>query len=470
MNTKLRWIPWALVVVLAATLVATLSVALRKPRNVERIVEKKVEVPVQVTTTVTNNITNDIPVTVEKIVEIPAEIPPVFGLYEAFCTNYFSAQFATNDFDALKGIGTLKVTVSLGSALARVIGEESARAKFELKLRQLGVPVSESAPFWVNLNVNGLWDDQYNVTLTYTIRTSVSEVQTIPREDAFHRTIITSWQNGVFGFAGRNVAPDAIAKAIEGEAEKFANAYLRANSDWLATKKKMTEAGVGSAAASGSVASNTPAIEIRAFGTGFFVTDDGYLLSNHHVVKGAKSIFVKSPTGFVPAKIVSTDSQNDIALLKVDGRFKPLPLVSSKDVKLGASAFTLGFPNPELQGISAKLTKGEISSLSGIRDDPRQFQISVPVQPGNSGGPLIDDSGNVIGIVTARLSEAASLISSGVLPQNVNYALKSSFVSAFLEAQSAVASRLAKSRSVAGQKLEDLVRESEQSVSMVVTY
>src|SRR6266567_9152735 len=168
-----------------------------------------------------------------------------------------------------------------------------------------------------------MWDAQYNVTLTYTIRTSVSEVQTIPREDAVHRTIITSWENGAFGFAGRTVAPDAIAKAIEGEAEKFANAYLRANSAWLATKKKMAEAGVGSVASSGSVASNAPTLEIRSFGTGFFVTDDGYLLSNCHVVKGAKSIFVKSPTGFITAKVVSTDSQNDIALLKADGRFKP---------------------------------------------------------------------------------------------------------------------------------------------------
>jgi S1-C subfamily serine protease len=92
------------------------------------------------------------------------------------------------------------------------------------------------------------------------------------------------------------------------------------------------------------------------------------------------------------------------------------------------------------------------------------------VQPGNSGGPLIDDSGNVVGIVTARLSEAASLTSSGMLPQNVNYALKSSFVSAFLEAQNAVASRLPKPRTLSGQKLEDLVKDSEQSISMVVTY
>jgi hypothetical protein len=262
MNTKLRWIPWVLAAVLAVSFAATLRVALRKPRDVERVVEKKVEVPVQVITTITNSITNNIPVTIEKIVEIPAEIPPIFKLYEAFATNYYSAEFTTNDFDALKGIGTLKVTVSLGSALNRVIGEESARAKFELKLRQLGVPVSESAPFWVNLNVNGLWDDQYNVTLTYTIRTSVSEIQTIPREDAFHRTIITTWQNGVFGFAGRTIAPDTIAKAIEAEAEKFANAYLRANSTWLATKKKMAEASGGGVAPSGSVSSDTPALEI----------------------------------------------------------------------------------------------------------------------------------------------------------------------------------------------------------------
>ena len=119
---------------------------------------------------------------------------------------------------------------------------------------------------------------------------------------------------------------------------------------------------------------------------------------------------------------------------------------------------------------SSGLAQIFISAVSGIQDDPRHFQVSVPIQPGNSGGPLVDGSGNVIGIITARLSENASLTSSGALPQNVNYALKSSFLAAFLEAQSEVSARLPKPHTSRDQKLEDLVKDVEPSVALVVTY
>ena len=470
--TKSRWIPWVLFLAAAIAFFVTLPIALRKPPSAEKLAETKVEVPVVVEKLVTNTFiyTNAIPVTVEKIVEVPAEIPATYKFYEIFATNYFGAEFVTNNFERLKGIGEVKVVLSLDSAVEKAIGEESARAKFELKLRQLGVPISESAPHWVRVNVSGMWDQQNNITLTYSISSTVTELQTITREDAFRRFILITWENGSFGYAGRTVAPDALAKALEEQAEIFANAYLRANSDWLAAKKKQPENGSPSTSKPFVAAPNAEASEPRGFGTGFFVTEDGYLVSNHHVVKGSKSVFVKTQAGIIPAKVVSTDSQNDIALLKVEGSFKPLPLVSSRDAKLGATVFTLGFPNPELQGISPKLTKGEISSLSGVQDDPRHFQVSVPVQPGNSGGALIDDTGNVIGLVSARLNEFVSLASSGTLPQNVNYALKSSFVNAFLEAQPAVASRMPKPRSSLGQKLEDLVKQAEPATVMVLVY
>ena len=86
----------------------------------------------------------------------------------------------------------------------------------------------------------------------------------------------------------------------------------------------------------------------------------------------------------------------------------------------------MGFPNIGLQGFAPKLAKGEIASLSGAQDDARYFQISVPVQSGNSGGALVDERGNVVGVVSAKLSASAALQSSGALPENVNYAVKSS--------------------------------------------
>ncbi|MGD0208561.1 MAG: tetratricopeptide repeat-containing serine protease family protein [Verrucomicrobiota bacterium] len=159
--------------------------------------------------------------------------------------------------------------------------------------------------------------------------------------------------------------------------------------------------------------------------TGFFITDDGYLISNYHVVKDAAQVRLVTSAGFISAKVVNVDAANDLALLKADGRFAPLPIAASRGVKLGGTVVTVGFPNIGLQGFSPKLAKGEIASLSGAADDARYFQISVPVQPGNSGGALVDERGNVIGIVSAKLDASAALAATGALPENVNYAVKS---------------------------------------------
>jgi len=106
--------------------------------------------------------------------------------------------------------------------------------------------------------------------------------------------------------------------------------------------------------------------------------------------------------GLIDAKVVQVDAANDLALLKATGRSAPLPIAASRTVNLGGTVATIGFPDIGLQGFAPKLAKGEIASLSGAADDPRYFQISVPVQPGNSGGALVDDRGNVIGIVSAN--------------------------------------------------------------------
>src|SRR5439155_25702432 len=123
--------------------------------------------------------------------------------------------------------------------------------------------------------------------------------------------------------------------------------------------------------------------------------------------------------GIISVKVVSVDTANDLALLKAEGRFAALPITSSRAVKLGGTVATVGFPNIGLEGFAPKLAKGEVASLSGARDDPRYFQISVPLQPGNSGGALVDDRGNVIGVVSGKLDAAIALTSTGTLPENV---------------------------------------------------
>jgi uncharacterized protein len=207
----------------------------------------------------------------------------------------------------------------------------------------------------------------------------------------------------------------------------------------------------------------------KSTGTGFFITDDGNLISNYHVVKDATKVRLLTSTGLIDAKVVQVDAANDLALLKADGRFVPLPIAASRTVNLGGTVATVGFPDIGLQGFSPKLAKGEIASLSGAADDPRYFQISVPCQPGNSGGALVDERGNVIGIVSAKLNAAAALAASGALPENVNYAVKSSFLLGFLESVPDVSAKL-KTPVTADRKFEDVVKSARDAAVLVLVY
>jgi hypothetical protein len=206
-----------------------------------------------------------------------------------------------------------------------------------------------------------------------------------------------------------------------------------------------------------------------ATGTGFFITDDGYLISNYHVVKNATKVRLLTSTGLIDAKVVQVDAANDLALLKADGRFAPLPIAASRTVNLGGTVATIGFPDIGLQGFAPKLAKGEIASLSGASDDPRYFQISVPVQPGNSGGALVDERGNVIGIVSAKLDASVALAASGALPENVNYAVKSSLLLSFLESVPDVSAKL-KVPITADRKFEDVVKSAQNAAVLVLVY
>lgn len=204
--------------------------------------------------------------------------------------------------------------------------------------------------------------------------------------------------------------------------------------------------------------------DLQANGSGFFVTNDGYLVTNFHVVKDAKKVKVKNNSGIYSAVVVHVDQDNDLALLKVSGRFAPL-LISTNDAQLGEAVFTIGFPNIVLQGTEPKYTDGKISSLAGVRDDPKDYQVSVPVQPGNSGGPLVDMRGSVVGVVVAKLNDIAALSSSGDLPQNVNYAIKGKYLNDFLRQFPEIKLNSTKQTSSG-----DIIQAAQRSVAIVLVY
>jgi S1-C subfamily serine protease len=208
----------------------------------------------------------------------------------------------------------------------------------------------------------------------------------------------------------------------------------------------------------------------KVVGTGFFIADDGFLLTCFHVVTNATYIMVGTKHGLFAAELIQSDPVDDIALLKVKGSFSSLPLASSNSVRLGESVFTIGFPNPDLQGIQPKLTRGEISSLAGSRDDPVEYQISVPAQPGNSGGALVNEYGNVVGIVAARLSDKAAVVTSGMTAQNVNYAVKSSYARTLLDSVPGLSARLKPPYPPKNRKFEDVIQETQDAVALVLVY
>jgi len=182
--------------------------------------------------------------------------------------------------------------------------------------------------------------------------------------------------------------------------------------------------------------------KVTGSGTGFIITRNGYVLTCHHVIDHANEVKVAVGGKIYPAKLIRSDPNNDLALLKINGSFPAIGFSSKRSAKMGQNVFTIGYPNPGLQGVSAKFTKGTINSLTGVHDDLRLYQISVPVQPGNSGGPLLDENGNILGIIVAMLDAKTAFEISGSLPQNVNYAVKSIYAQAMLDTLPEISNKL----------------------------
>jgi len=169
-------------------------------------------------------------------------------------------------------------------------------------------------------------------------------------------------------------------------------------------------------------------------GTGFIVAAGGYLVTNYHVIEDKTDYAVRDYKGrFYRATVVARDSNRDLALLKVAGTFSPLRVISSDSATKGQHVLAVGYPQISIQGNESKVTDGIISSFTGIQNDDKWFQISVPIQGGNSGGPLVTESGAVIGVVVATANTARYFKLTGNLPQNVNYAIKSNVLLDFLK-------------------------------------
>jgi S1-C subfamily serine protease len=176
---------------------------------------------------------------------------------------------------------------------------------------------------------------------------------------------------------------------------------------------------------------STQSADKHAFGTGFFVSSEGHILTNNHVVAECKRLATREGK---PLRLISRNVRSDLALLKADTASAAVAVfLTGPAPKMGDAVVAYGFPLPDLLSSEGNVATGILSATSGLQDDVRFVQISAPVQPGNSGGPLLDQSGHVIGVVVAKLDALRVARAIGDIPQNVNFAVQWSEVRAFLD-------------------------------------
>lgn len=182
---------------------------------------------------------------------------------------------------------------------------------------------------------------------------------------------------------------------------------------------------------------HSPSKKIFSQGSGFFINEEGLLLTNHHVIKDTNSIRISTVDNKkFTAEVIAFNIENDIAILKPLKKMrvsKWLEIDNYLDNSIGDKINVIGYPLSSVLGNDVRITQGIISSNSGIGGDKSRFQISASIQPGNSGGPIINEKYGVVGMVTSRLSDTYLLKYMNTVPQNINFGVKSNKILALLK-------------------------------------
>ena len=171
-----------------------------------------------------------------------------------------------------------------------------------------------------------------------------------------------------------------------------------------------------------------------ASGTGFVVSKEGHIVTNHHVIEGCTEVKVHKGGDVFKGKVIANDIINDLALIK--SNFKPnviFPL-SDKNPSLLEDIYVAGFPFGNAISSSVKVTKGVVSSESGFGNNYSNIQIDAAIQQGNSGGPILDENGNVVAVAVSKLDVQYVIENFGSIPENINFGIKSSVVENLIQA------------------------------------
>jgi len=211
-----------------------------------------------------------------------------------------------------------------------------------------------------------------------------------------------------------------------------------------------------------------PSASSTATGTAFAVADGFTYVTNYHVIDGARTVCLKSADGaFVRAQVLAFDKADDLALLRAERRSPPLPLASPTEIQRGMPVLTIGFPHPSIMGFESKVTDGIVNSLTGLGGDRRRFQVSAPIQPGNSGGPLLSERGNVLGVVVSKLGMRFAEIS-GDIANSVGYAIHAARLRALMDTTPELRGVTGPPLSIRPKEKVLLVSQVEKSVALVL--
>lgn len=175
-----------------------------------------------------------------------------------------------------------------------------------------------------------------------------------------------------------------------------------------------------------------PKFELVGTGSGFSVADTA-VVTNHHVIKECRAVTLRRGEDRFAATAFKADRRADLALLFTEDSVLPALPVRISDAELGEDIIAFGFPYSQFLSSTPKLSVGVVSATAGIGDNTSEYQISAPLQPGNSGGPVVGTDGTVVGVSVAMLNSSVVYEETGSLPQNVNFAVKGSVLRMFLD-------------------------------------
>ena len=206
-----------------------------------------------------------------------------------------------------------------------------------------------------------------------------------------------------------------------------------------------------------NTAPRPPKLELAATGTGWYVAPGGYLVTNAHVVEDCKVVTLK---GGAELEVLNVQPDEDLALLKGMTAVAPLVLRDGRSARLAEDVLIAGYPLGGILSSGINVTVGTVSALAGMGDDVRRFQFTAPVQPGNSGGPVLDTSGHVIGVVVSKLNAMNIQDQIGDIPQNVNFGIALPSLIKFLKGNNVPYEPKASSAHIDKVDLAELARES----------